>query len=837
MSISTFGLSSKLTDDINNQANCVNFTSTINIATETSCNLQSYINKLATGNCLKKSTCEVSISTSEIFKQCPTISNNNYIYLSYICNDPLIELGSLIIDRLSLSYLLVGLDAASVLIILITIIILRCDYSKLSQTFKQSHKLLNQYTINVRNLEVDFDKLDVEVDSLLTHFDMLIRQSLKIEYLKGKTIHLKDLNVQKDPNGVEYIKINIGSTKSIKKAAEEIKYKKPGDNINDNEYNNLNELENDVNNFNNNNNNLNNDLNNFGADLNNFGADLNNFDANAINNNFNNINNNNLPIQKEKIYDFSSEVNFPTYVYEINYPYLSDNKLSLILKREKLLNEFIMKNSRLKKLRRERNFGALSKPAKLQNKEKKDAEIENNPENNLDNNFNELNLDNLDNLDNILGLDDINNNNNDILNNNNGEANEHNENNNPEDANLNVESKPENLPEPSALEKYEHRSLMEDLKSLKKKIIEIIEKLKSFENSNDAKVNDILITFLEPKYSRFIYASYNKNKCTRCCYIFCCRYNQIKRFYYKDSWLQIKKNPDNPSNIKWQNMLVSSCNKCVSKFFSIFLSFFLILIGFGIIVSSKYFQDILNEEFDNNINCAFVGYSEKSVITEFLRTDIPKRNRIQTFCFCKNLLDTLGITKAYEYAFPNVIVEKQIVTPCKEWVLAYLKFNSVTYAITIIIPVLNALITVTLTKLTNVEKNKSLTSDKSSNMFKIFIGQFINTGLNLLIVNANVPAIREWNKNFPILNGVYSDFTSGWFKNVGCTIFFTMIISIVTPHLGIIIEAFITCIRRLCDSSNVIGKGSKLADSKSFMEMYVGPELMIDSRYAQVILK
>jgi len=299
--------------------------------------------------------------------------------------------------------------------------------------------------------------------------------------------------------------------------------------------------------------------------------------------------------------------------------------------------------------------------------------------------------------------------------------------------------------------------------------------------------------------------------------------------------LEIQKNPDNPSNVKWQNMLVSPCNKCASKFLSIILSFFLILIGFGIIVSSKYFQDILNEEFDNNINCAFVKYSEKSVITEFLRTDIPKRNRIQTFCFCKNLLNTVGISKAYVYAFPNVIVEKQIVTPCKEWVLAYLKFNSITYAIIIIIPILNALITVSLTKLTNVEKNKSLSSDKMSNMFKIFIGQFINTGLNLLIVNANIPAIREWNKNFPILNGVYNDFSSGWFKNVGNTIFFTMIISIITPHLGILIEAFIFCVKRLSDSNNSIGKGSKLADSKSFMQLYVGSELMIDTRYAQVI--
>jgi len=388
---------------------------------------------------MKKSSCEVDVPTSEIFRQCPVLSNNTNIYLSYMCFDPYIELGSLQIDRSSLSYLLASLDAVSVLIILITIIILRCDYSKLNKSFKKSHKLINQFTINIKNLEVDFDRVDEEVNSLLNHFDKIIRQSLKIEYLKGKVFYLNDFNIQKEPYGVELITIKIGGrSKAIKSVAEQ------NTPINNNGYNNLNELNNNINS---------NDLKN---DLNNFGADMNNFDADAHDNNFNSNNNDNLPIKKEKIYDFSSEVNFPTYVYEVNYPYLSDNKLCLVLKREKLFNELSIKNSRLKKLRKERNFGVYSIPQKSKNKNEENS----NADNNLDN-FNELNLDNLDNLDNLLDLDNNNNNKNE----NGSEVNNENNNNNPEDANLKVEFKPENLPEPSTMEKYEHRTLMENLQS------------------------------------------------------------------------------------------------------------------------------------------------------------------------------------------------------------------------------------------------------------------------------------------------------------------------------------------------------------------------------------
>lgn len=764
--VNDFGLTSKLTDDLTNQANCVNFTTSMNLITDSDCKMQNYINKLTSQQCTKKSACQVTIPTSEIFSQCPILINNNYLYLSYMCHDPYIELGRLTLSRPILAYLVVCLDAASVLIMIITIIILRCDYSKLNILFKQSNRLINQYTINVKNLEIDFENVDKEVNSLVMHFDRIIRQSLKIEYLSGKKINLRNLNVKKDENGVEYIKIDIARSKTIRKLEE--------DNGNENN--------------------------------NNLGGD------------FNDINNNINENKEIKVYDFTNEVNFSTYIYEINYPYLSTNKLSLILKREKLLNDYIMKNARFKKLIKEKNFGLASSQAY---KKPEQNNKENNDLDNQDiNNFNDLNLENLDNM------LDLENNNNNIVN----DADQVNNKNSQEIVN-NISS----LPMPNAIERYEYRSLTDDLRDLRVRIFKVVSEIKTLEKENHSKVNDVLVTFLEPKYSKFIYASYNKNKCTRCCYIFCCKYYRLKRFYYKNRWLEIKKNPDNPSNIKWQNMLTSPCKKCISKFFSILLSILLILIGFGIVIGSKYFQDMLNTEFNNDINCSFVEFDEIRVVNEYMRTDIPKRNRILTYCFCHFQLGALGMTGAYNYAFPSGLVNNTKITPCQDWITAYLKFNTITYAIIIIIPILNSLITVSLTSLTDVEKNKSLTDDKSSNMFKIFVGQFINTGLNLLIVNANVPAIRQWNNNFPILNGVYQDFSSGWFKNVGCTIFFTMIISIITPHIGILLGYILSCIRRICDSCNLSGKGSKLSDLKSFMELYVGPELMIDTRYAQVI--
>ncbi len=759
-------MSSNPKDSIDNEANCVNFTSSMNIIADSNCRMQNYLNDLAKEKCINKKICEVNILTKEILNRCSILGQNSILYLSYLCHDPNIEIGNLSIDRGIISYILVGIDTASILIILITVIILRFDYSNLNKSFKQQNKSINQYTINVKNLNIEFDHVDEEVNLLMGHFDKIINDSLKLEYLDGKNLRLKNLQIKKDDNGIEFVKINI-KKKKLKEPLKDSKI-----------------------------------------------INYDNFDYNVIGSDFN-YGNNNLPAVKEenKFYDFTNEVNYSTYIYEVNYPYLSTNKLQLILDKERLLNHFLIKNSRLKELKREYNFGPpLTKKKEDNNKD------QNNPGEQFDNLY-DFNLDKLDNIDN---LNDLNN-----------ENKNENNNNDPEKGNLKNISE-ENLPEPSTYEKYEYKRLIDSLKDLKKELIEIIKKLKNIENKNNSKVNDILITFYEPKYCKFIYSSYQKNKCTRFFYIFCCKYSEIKRFYYKKKWLQINKNPDNPSNIKWQNMIISPVNRCLSKSFSIFLSILLILIAFGIIVGGNIFQELVNKEFDNNIDCNFVEYNENTVISEYLRTDIPKRNRVQTFCFCKNKLNIDGITKANDYVFPNVKINDSSVFPCKEWIIAYIKYNAINVAITIIIPILNGFISGFLFELTSIEKNKNLTKDKSSNMIKIFISQFFNTGINLLIVNTNIPAIRNWNKDFPIFNGQYQDFESGWFKNVGSTIFFTMIISIFTPHIGFLLAPLITCSKRLIDSCSFKGVGSKKKELKSFLTLYVGPEFSIDARYAQV---
>jgi hypothetical protein len=65
----------------------------------------------------------------------------------------------------------------------------------------------------------------------------------------------------------------------------------------------------------------------------------------------------------------------------------------------------------------------------------------------------------------------------------------------------------------------------------------------------------------------------------------------------------------------------------------------------------------------------------------------------------------------------------------------------------------------------------------------MFLVQFINTGVVILLVNARISEV-SLPETFPVFAGRYSDFTVDWYKNVGATISLTMFINIFTPHIG-----------------------------------------------------
>lgn len=69
--------------------------------------------------------------------------------------------------------------------------------------------------------------------------------------------------------------------------------------------------------------------------------------------------------------------------------------------------------------------------------------------------------------------------------------------------------------------------------------------------------------------------------------------------------------------------------------------------------------------------------------------------------------------------------------------------------------------------ITDLEKHINKNIETFSNLVKLFLFEFLNTGILILIVNFNAGGPQT---KFPAFNGDYTEFSTGWYRVVGSTI-------------------------------------------------------------------
>ena len=129
---------------------------------------------------------------------------------------------------------------------------------------------------------------------------------------------------------------------------------------------------------------------------------------------------------------------------------------------------------------------------------------------------------------------------------------------------------------------------------------------------------------------------------------------------------------------------------------------------------------------------------------------------------------------------------------------------------------------------TNSEQLSSVTNG-------VFIAQFFNTGILLLLVNGNMS--EHWpyalTKYF---KGRYYDYYPSWYKNVGLKISMTMAINAFLPYSGLVSSLVVPGIFRLLDrkfQSNIyVTKKTSMAQYK---QLYSGAEYVIHFKYSNIL--
>ncbi len=101
------------------------------------------------------------------------------------------------------------------------------------------------------------------------------------------------------------------------------------------------------------------------------------------------------------------------------------------------------------------------------------------------------------------------------------------------------------------------------------------------------------------------------------------------------------------------------------------------------------------------------------------------------------------------------------------------------YFVSLAISITNFIFEKLLDYISEFEKPHTKTSQLKliSNIMKIFLVEYINTAVILVIMNSKIDVILF---NIPIIDGHYSEFSVEWYQMIGSTIVLTMFIRILT---------------------------------------------------------
>eukprot|EP01138_Halocafeteria_seosinensis_P011584 gb/GECG01011833.1/.p1 GENE.gb/GECG01011833.1/~~gb/GECG01011833.1/.p1 ORF type:complete len:1174 (+),score=115.66 gb/GECG01011833.1/:1-3522(+) len=161
---------------------------------------------------------------------------------------------------------------------------------------------------------------------------------------------------------------------------------------------------------------------------------------------------------------------------------------------------------------------------------------------------------------------------------------------------------------------------------------------------------------------------------------------------------------------------------------------------------------------------------------------------------------------------------------CQTFVRKFALARSMTVIAAAAVVLLNVLLKDVLRRVTKLERFDSSSQEKTAAAAKIFLAQFFNTGLAILLTNLNFPFEEVKLGSVRLLSGEFRTLNSEWHGSVGASITVTMLLNIFGPHLATVFRALIwRCLRRCGTRQAVI--------QEEMDELYSAESFSIETRY------
>jgi hypothetical protein len=167
--VTDFGLTSSYNITIQNDMYCQNFTTYLNITTDSTCSFQGYLNNLTSTECLGKSKCTITADLSKIAPNCTSTPRYSNFYFAYECYDKWVYGGIKYIQRVDFSWVVVCLDVGSMFSLLVCLLIIGIAQQRTNKFFKENVIEISDYTIHFKDLKFHHDTFYQELDSFMKH--------------------------------------------------------------------------------------------------------------------------------------------------------------------------------------------------------------------------------------------------------------------------------------------------------------------------------------------------------------------------------------------------------------------------------------------------------------------------------------------------------------------------------------------------------------------------------------------------------------------------------------------------------------------------------------------
>jgi len=289
----------------------------------------------------------------------------------------------------------------------------------------------------------------------------------------------------------------------------------------------------------------------------------------------------------------------------------------------------------------------------------------------------------------------------------------------------------------------------------------------------------------------------------------CCCYTE--RLKFKGMRLKIEQAPE-PSTIIWENLEFSSkgrfFRKCLTTSVALLAILFSVLLTFLA-------RDFKSKVLVNASKSCPAGFFDQDAEYQL---ELVENDLDLSHCYCS----TLGT------------MEQWNINQCHDHLMTSSKATATSYGAGFIVVFMNLFFTWLMDRAGKFEKHQSLDKMDESNMVRVFLLKFVNTGCLVLLYG------QKWLQNLVRVRfDDASDFNVDWYATGGTSLMIVMLMNIVAPHVGSFVAYFRhrAKIRRL-ERNLTADKETKGVwyTQEDLNDFYKGPPFKLNYRYSQVLV-